>query len=105
MLNNIFANIPLALPEEYFETLFQKSGVQIERIISKGHVTAEQEWYDQAWDEWLILLQGSATLVFENAASVNIMPGDYCLIPARTRHRVSQTDLDTESIWLAVHLR
>jgi cupin 2 domain-containing protein len=103
MLNNIFANIPCELPEERFETLFQKPGVRIERIISKGHATPELEWYDQDWDEWVILLQGSATLVFENGLSYALKPGDYGLIAAHSRHRVSRTDADSESIWLAVH--
>lgn len=104
MLNNIFANIPAALPEELFETLFQKAGVHIERIVSKGHATPEQEWYDQEGDEWVILLQGSATLLFENGKCCHLMPGDYMLIPAHTRHRVSSTHPTNESIWLAVHI-
>lgn len=105
MLGNIFANIPRVLPEELFETLFQKPGVKIERIVSKGHVTPEDEWYDQAWDEWVILLQGSATIKFENTTPVNLTPGDYCIIPAHTRHCVTRTESEPETIWLAVHCR
>lgn len=105
MLKNIFSNIPADLPEELFETLFQKSGITVERIISKGHHTPEHEWYDQAWDEWILLLQGQATLLIENNQRILLKPGDYLLIPAHARHQVSSTDSNIETIWLAIHLR
>jgi len=102
---NIFADIPEQLPEELFECIIKKDNIRIERIISNGHVTPAGQWYDQTGDEWVILLQGQATLLFEeNQRLVRLAPGDYLLIPAHTRHRVEWTLPDFDTIWLAVHL-
>lgn len=105
MPDNIYSNIPQRLPDELFEILLQKPGVTIERIISKGHCSPEHLWYDQAWDEWVILLQGQAILRFDDNRKVSLRPGDYLLIPAHQRHQVSQTDPDSDTIWLAIHFR
>ena len=103
--SNIFANIPEQLPEELFESLIKQDNVLIERIVSNGHVTPIGEWYDQTGDEWVILLQGQATLLFEkNQRLVRPTPGDYMLIPAHARHRVEWTLPDFNTVWLAVHL-
>jgi hypothetical protein len=41
---NIF-EIPDEMKEEYFETLFKGSGeFKVERIVSTGQVTPENEW-------------------------------------------------------------
>jgi cupin 2 domain-containing protein len=102
---NIFADIPKPLPAELFETLLQTQSVRIERIVSKGHVTPEDAWYDQNWDEWVLLIQGAAALLFEdNAETLELRGGDYVFIPAHRRHRVVWTDPRRETIWLAVHL-
>ena len=102
---NIFADIPEKLPEELLECLFKQENIIIERITSKGHVTPVSQWYDQSGDEWVILLQGQATLLFEkNQQLVSLNPGDYLLIPAHTRHRVEWTLPDLNTIWLVVHL-
>ncbi|MFK7907223.1 MAG: hypothetical protein AB8B69_18950, partial [Chitinophagales bacterium] len=53
--------IPAILPkEEFFQPLLQNKNkdVLIERIISTGQITPENEWYEQAKDEWVVLLQG-----------------------------------------------
>ena len=103
--NNIFAEIPEHLPEELFECILKQDNIVIERIVSNGHVTPAGQWYDQAGDEWVILLQGQATLLFEkNKRLVRLTPGDYLLIPAHARHRVDWTLPDFNTIWLAVHL-
>jgi cupin 2 domain-containing protein len=102
---NIYAYIPEQLPEELFECIIKKDNILIERIISNGHVTPAGQWYDQTGDEWVILLQGQATLLFEeNQRLVRLTPGDYLLIPAHTRHRVKWTLPNFNTIWLAVHL-
>lgn len=102
---NIFENIPAQLPEEVFECIFKRDNIQVERILSKGHVTPEGQWYDQDWDEWVMLLQGEAIIVFEPAQTFHLHTGDYLLIPAHTRHRVEWTPSDIHTIWLAAHLR
>ena len=102
---NIFAGIPEQLPEEMFDCILKQDNIVIERIVSNGHVTPAGQWYDQAGDEWVILLQGQATLLFEETkTTVKLSPGDYLLIPAHTRHRVEWTPPDFNTIWLAVHL-
>ncbi|OYV21591.1 MAG: hypothetical protein CG438_313 [Methylococcaceae bacterium NSP1-1] len=102
---NIFADIPEQLSDELFECIIKKDNVLVERIVSNGHVTPAGQWYDQKGDEWVILLQGQATLLFEkNQQLINLIPGDYLLIPAHTRHRVEWTLPDFNTLWLAVHL-
>ena len=59
---NIFADIPKQLPEELFECLLKRDNIIIERIVSNGQITPSGQWYDQTGDEWVILLQGEATL-------------------------------------------
>ena len=101
--SNIFKNIPSEIKEEIFEEIVSKKGLKIERIVSYGHTTDSFEWYDQESDEWVILLEGAATLSFENAEDINLEIGDYLNIPAHTKHRVSWTIPDKKTIWLAVH--
>lgn len=104
-LSNIFANIPDRLPEERFETLLQNDHVRIERIVSRNHSTPVGHWYDQDWDEWILLLKGQAKLRYKNGTEdVILNPGDYLLIPAHTLHRVEWTDRNSDTIWLAIHL-
>lgn len=105
MAQNIYANLPLSLPEEVFETLATSNNVKIERIVSKGHTTPPTEWYDQEQAEWVILLSGKAKLKYEADSSiVDLNPGDYLFIPPHVKHRVEWTDPNVESIWLAIHI-
>ncbi len=101
---NLFSEIPDQLPRELFETLLQRRGLRLERIVSHGHTTPEREWYDQEWDEWVILLSGSAELLFEDGERCAMRTGDYLFIPAHRRHRVTCTDAQHKSVWLALHL-
>lgn len=98
---SIFNDIPCNLPEELCQTLLEKPTVRIERIVSKGHIT---DWYDQAQDEWVLLLQGHARLSLADGEIIELRAGDYVLLPARCRHRVDWTAPDTETVWLAVHI-
>jgi len=101
---NILADIPAQLPQELFTSLLQNEQLHIERIVSRGHANAIDEWYDQAHNEWLILIQGEAILEFAGQTEFKtLQTGDYLLIPAHCRHRVEWTDPDINSIWLAVH--
>lgn len=102
---NLFADIPLASVTERFETLLETSSCRLERIISLGHVTPDHEWYDQAWAEWVVLLQGQAALYFDGEAQERMLkPGDYLWIPAHCRHRVVWTSQQPPTIWLALHI-
>jgi len=102
--NNIYSEIPDQLPEEIVECILKKENIVIERIISNGHITTAGQWYDQSNDEWVILLQGQAILLFEeHQKQVTLNPGDYLLIPAYARHRVEWTLPEFSTIWLAIH--
>ncbi|MDA3907506.1 MAG: cupin domain-containing protein [Sulfurimonas sp.] len=100
---NIFSQIPSEIKEELFEDIFSKEGLKIERIVSKGHTTAEFKWYNQESDEWVMVLKGEAILEFEDSDNIKLQEGDYLNIPAHTKHRVSWTKPDSETVWLAIH--
>lgn len=104
-IGNLLAAAPAALPEELFETLLERPGCRIERIVSRQHATAPGEWYDQERDEWVLLVQGAAGLQIEGRDGLlELGPGDYLLLPAHCRHRVAWTAQDGDTIWLALHL-
>jgi cupin 2 domain-containing protein len=103
---SLLADLPEILPEERFETLLETAGFRLERILSQGHATPEGEWYDQDWDEWVMLLQGAARLTIEGrAGELAMKPGDTVLLPARCRHRVEWTISGQVTVWLALHYR
>ena len=103
---NLFAGIPEQLPKEVLETLLQADNFRLERIVSLGQNTPKGEWLYQDQDEWVVLLCGAATLFFDADKSVlDMKPGDYVQIPANCKHRVEWTDLNTKTIWLAVHYK
>ncbi len=102
--DNIFSGIPADIPEEIFETIAESGPVRIERIISCGQATPQGTWYDQDLDEWVILLKGSAEILFDSGIQpLTLLPGDHILIPAHCRHRVTRTDEQGPTVWLAVH--
>lgn len=97
-------NLPDASQAEVIEPLsaFPGRNVTIERIVSEGQTTPAGEWYDQAWDEWVMVTKGAARIIFENPdAEEELAENDWILIPAHCRHRVSFTAPGT--VWLAVH--
>ena len=101
---NLFAKIPAAAPEELCENLLEAPGLRLERIVSKGHASPPGFWYDQDWDEWVVVLRGEARLQFaDNGATVTMRPGDFVNIPAHRKHRVAWTDPAAETVWLAAH--
>jgi cupin 2 domain-containing protein len=102
--HNIFTAIPEQLPEELFSEIVKRDNIHIERIVSQGHCTPAGQWFDQAEDEWVLLLTGQATLIFEQEPNpLHLIVGDYVLIPAHTRHRVEWTLPDVNTVWLALH--
>jgi len=99
---NIYDSIPLDLAAEFFEDIARSPSVRIERIVSKGHTTPENGWYDQDEHEWVIVLKGKAVLEFEDGSTCDMETGDYLNIPAHSKHKVSWTDSDQATLWLAV---
>ncbi|PSU36392.1 cupin domain-containing protein [Photobacterium lutimaris] len=102
-MDNLFSAIPSSLPDELFQDILNTDAVRVERIVSRGHVTPEGDWYDQDESEWVMVMKGRATLMFEEGRrEVYMEAGDHLNIPAHQRHRVSWTDPDQDTIWLAV---
>ncbi|MFZ3115817.1 MAG: hypothetical protein WA121_09480 [Syntrophales bacterium] len=62
---NIFAAIPAQLPEELTEALADSPHVKIKRIISRGHRSPADCWYDQEQNEWVLLLKGKRLNLFD----------------------------------------
>jgi cupin 2 domain-containing protein len=103
-IQNIFDSIPPSIPKELTRNIAENGNIRIERIVSEGQATADGEWYDQSWDEWVILLSGGAGVLFEGDTVPQILkPGDYVMIPSGCRHRVEWTEADQKTVWLAVH--
>ncbi len=90
--------------QEHTATLYQSQHIQIKRIISQGHASPPDQWYDQAEDEWVMLLQGSASLEFDQGRMVHLKAGDHLKIDAGNKHRVSFTSKNPPCIWVAVHV-
>jgi cupin 2 domain-containing protein len=100
---NIFEQIPKDLKEEVFQTILSSDKLSIERIISYGQSSPLSGWYEQEKNEWVMLLQGEALISFESKEDVKLIAGDYLHIPALLKHRVTWTQPNVVSIWLAIH--
>ena len=77
----------------------QSESITIERIFSNS--VRNGQWYDQKEDEWVILLRGEAELDLGSHRQ-QLHRGDYVLIPAHQKHRVTKTS--SNALWLAIHL-
>ncbi len=100
---NLFENIPARLQAELFEDLAGSAGVRIERIVSRGHNSPEEGWYNQEQAEWVVVLRGKAVIAYPDKPSVTLEPGDYLTIAPHERHKVEWTAPDEDTVWLAVH--
>jgi len=96
---NIFDLPELPLPEELTTILIENNNIRIERIVSTGQVSG---WYDQDETEFVVLLEGSATIEYENNKYILLSKGDTLLIKPHERHRVSFTSDDPPCVWLCV---
>ncbi len=104
LVGNLLAQLPHDLAIESCEILAQSANLRIERIVSLGHSSPPDFWYDQPLHEFVVLLSGAACVLFEGQpAPHDLRPGDYLLIPAHCRHRVTWTSPDEASVWLAIH--
>jgi len=90
--------------EELFDILLEAPGLRVERIVSTGQVTPEGAWFDQDWDEFVLLVSGAARLLIEGETQDRqLKPGDWLLLPAHCRHRVIWTQEFPPTVWLAIH--
>lgn len=101
----LFRDIPEQLPEELIEALAEKKDVRIERIVSRGHHSPEDFWYDVGQAEWVVVVQGEGCLAFpDGREDVTLTAGDYIFLAAHEKHRVKSTAKDIDTIWIAVYL-
>jgi cupin 2 domain-containing protein len=104
MLKNLFSDAPANLSDEVLQTVLESDAVRIERIVSHGHTSPDEVWFDQDQHEWVVVLRGAARLRFDgDDEPLDMKPGDFVNIPAHKRHRVEWTTPDEPTIWLAVH--
>lgn len=102
--DNLFAGVPEGGTAEQTIDLLTTPKLRIERIVSTGQASPPGFWYDQDWEEWVLLLAGTAAVLFEGeAAPRELEPGSYLHIPTHVRHRVVRTSAAPPAIWLAVH--
>ncbi|MGB6345929.1 MAG: cupin domain-containing protein [Methyloceanibacter sp.] len=86
------------------DLLLDRQGLRVERIVSTGQATPEGQWYDQDTDEWVVVIAGTARLRLENEdEDRELGEGDWVLLPAHCRHRVTWTRAEPPTIWLALH--
>ncbi len=94
--------LDVALPPamgERFDALLRCRNLLIERIVSSDR--PDPVCYQQAQDEWVLLVQGEADLNVDGR-KFTLRAGDHLFIPAQTPHQVERTQAGT--VWLAVHL-
>jgi cupin 2 domain-containing protein len=102
---NLADAIPGSLPEELVSVLAAGRDVRIERIVSRGHASEPEQWYDQDEHEFILVTSGRARLVLAEGDVMELGPGDWVNIPAHARHRVEWTDPDADTVWMAVYYR
>lgn len=96
------SGVSMNMPDELVQTIAAGKNVRVERIVSAGHASPKDFWYNQRQAEWVMLLAGAAELEFADGNISALAPGDSLLIPANQRHRVKSTAADKPTIWLAV---
>jgi len=84
---------------ETFTTLLEHKNININRIVSSSDV--EPIEYIQEEDEWLVLLEGEATLLVDKKEEI-LTKGETLFIPAKTPHTILKTSSGT--VCLTVHI-
>ncbi len=99
---NVLTNLPVTGASEAFDDLVRAGPVRIERIVSRGHSSPTAGWYEQSEHEWVMVVAGAGRIQFASGEEVQLGAGDCLTIPAGRRHRVSWTDPQVATVWLAV---
>jgi cupin 2 domain-containing protein len=71
-MNNLFSSISDLPDHELFDKLLEHNSVRIERIVSQGHTSPETGWYDQSEHEWVVVIQGSGVIAFDDGEEVRL---------------------------------
>ncbi|MBD3792307.1 MAG: cupin domain-containing protein [Campylobacterales bacterium] len=85
---------------ESFTTLFESDRLTVGRIVSSDQLEAKH--YCQEVDEWVLLLEGEATLRIDTTLKT-LNKGESLHIPAHTPHEVLATKKGT--LWLALYMK
>jgi cupin 2 domain-containing protein len=101
-LGNLLAALPPAGPQEAVEVLLENDAIRIERIVSHGHASPANFWYQQQQAEWVCVLSGYGEVSFEDGTHHRLNSSDWLNIPPHARHRVVATDAEQATVWLAV---
>lgn len=89
---NIYDAIPNDLTGEQVTNILCNERVRIKRILSKGHTAPAEGWFDQDDNEWVMVVEGAGTILFEDGTEQRLDNGDYLEIPAHTKHKVIWAD-------------
>ncbi|MEG8947753.1 cupin domain-containing protein [Rosettibacter firmus] len=101
-LKGIVSSNEEKLIDEFFQNILVTEHFRVERIISECHSSPEGFWYDQDKNEFVLLLKGSAEILFEDNNLIKMKEGDYIIIPAHVKHRVEKTDSFQKTFWLTI---
>jgi len=85
---------------ESFTALFQSDRLTVSRIVSSDRLAPKR--YCQEVDEWVLLLEGEATLRIDTTLKT-LNKGEFLHIPAHTPHEVVSTQKGT--LWLALYMQ
>ncbi len=91
------------LNDELFDKLLEGKRFIVNRIVSPSMPEGDVKWYDQEEDEWLVLLQGEASIEYSDGKKKMLKPFDILNIPAHCRHRVAYTSSEPLAVWLTIH--
>jgi uncharacterized cupin superfamily protein len=83
---------------ELIEPVARIGGVAVEQILS-GTLDSPKD-YNQAYDEWVIVLSGRAVVEVEGQRNV-LVSGSWMFLPAGVQHRLVETEAGTS--WLALN--
>ena len=84
---------------ETLTTLLEHKNIKINRLVSSDDLKVTE--YKQEEDEWLVVLEGQATLLLDNEEK-ELSKGDTLFIPSTMPHRILSTQSGT--VWLTVHI-
>jgi cupin 2 domain-containing protein len=91
--------------EEVTETLLERSGLRIERIVSTGQATPEGQGTIRRATSGCSWSRATPRLRIEGEAhDRELGEGDFVFLPAHCRHRVAWTQREPPTVWLAIHI-
>lgn len=101
---NVFEALRAEPGQETSLRLHGGSNWCLDLIRSNAYCTPEEDWFDQETHEWVMVLQGSATLEYQDSIEgVDLSVGDHLHLQPHRLHRVVRTDPDPGTLWLALH--